>query len=190
LIFSDKSPESKESLSVKRKAIALCDGKNIGVELWDGVDFVQVQKFVFVCLVRAELFFRLERKGFLGDKHFEIIKTAYLSSGSMDASLYPICIIRSPKEDTVRSWAFLPTKTKLHGHNGVQFRGGGFHFQVYISSHKKPPEIMVAAAKEKAEFPIFVDYFTNSGAFTSSLNQMVKIAKANRAHKSSFAQKM
>lgn len=175
LILTDKSPGSPEYSNIQRKTLKKEDLENPGIELWTGVDFKRFQNFVFSCVFRGELFSRIERKELIGQKHFSGMKEIYADPRALDCETYPIILVRSPEEDEYRTWSFLPHRTRFGDHNGVMFRGGGFQFQVYVSSHVKPTNVMLARATKLGEIPVIVDHYKNTGSFKGSVPKIGNI---------------
>ena len=177
LIFANSSPQTPESQQVKRRILREGDKNNPGVELWTGVDFKRFQNFIFCCVLRGELFARTERRNIIGEKHFMAIKEMYRDTTVLNCEAYPIAVSHSPNDDEYKSWAFLPYSTKLFNHHGVLFRGGGFQFQVYASSHAKPLAVLLGRANKHGEIPIIVDHFKNTGPYKSSTGRLLDIVK-------------
>lgn len=177
LILTDNSPTSPEYKRLSRKMLREGDENNPGVELWTGVDFKRFQKFVFCCVLRGELFARTESRNIIGEKHFNAIKMMYEDPNAIDDETYPILLSRSPQNDQYKSWGFLPHRTRFFNHNGVMFRGGGFQFQIYASTHAKPDAVLLGRANKHGEIPVVVDHYKNTGSYKASTQRLNNIVK-------------
>lgn len=178
LVLTARSPEAPEHKALVRESFKFNkDGEIHNVHRLKNLDFGQLQRFVFACVLRTHLSEKLKGDYLLFDKHFDKLLSIYKDTAIIDDSSYPIMIGRYPDDDKFRDHIYLPFKTKKSGHHAVEFSGAGYFFWVFVSSHKKPTYVNNLSLKQDGYLHINEIYFKDCGTFKSMESSLNLLAK-------------
>ena len=139
LILTDRSPQSPEKLSIQKKITRVYDGEEkIEFEEWSGVDFIKFQGFVFSVILRCNFAGMIQGAIKLTEKHLNRIIELYNNNEFANDYSYPIILRKFNNPDKSKDLVVMPYFMKDSGHHVITFAGGGYCFNIYISSHLKP----------------------------------------------------
>jgi hypothetical protein len=177
LILTDRSPTSDEYKSIKKHSVIdyLTGGKVIAAK-WENIDFKKFQKFVFSVILRTHFAGKFNGNIALSKKHLDAILSIYKNEDglSLDDSSYPILICEYRKNDILKNHVILPCIGKREGHHIIEFSGGGYLFNVYVSSHSKPKCIKSLHLKRNGSIYLLKTFFNETGLYNTS----IRVAKA------------
>jgi hypothetical protein len=173
LVLTARSPQVDEYISVKREYVCKkYEGKKLEFAKWEGLDFRRFQNFVFSIILRSHFAAGLGGPLSLSQKHLDGILAIYKGSQPDDAS-YPILLLEYPRSDELRNHVVLLYMIKKAGHYIIEFAGGGYAFNVYVSSHAKPGYVRSLSVKSDGSTYFVIEPFRSTGLFKSSV-QIVK----------------
>ena len=125
------------------------------VERWSGINFRELQKFVFGVLLRQCYgSFEGEEPCLIGEYLLEI-RRRYEDELILDDAVYPIAISRLVV-DGFETGVRMPVLQNWVDFGVMVFMGGGYVFQVYVPSHDLPPGTMDVRLRTNGS--IFVKY--------------------------------
>jgi hypothetical protein len=178
LILTNRSPQSYEYLSVKRNyQEKVHDGNLRKFSLWEGIDFLKFQKFIFICILRTHFSNLKKGKPLLIEKHFNNIRDLYRSSNIINASSYPIIALNYLNNNGFEHILLMPFANKKDGHFFVEFSGSKYNFIVYVSSHKRPQYVSSLKLQENGSLYIIHDYMENTGTYKTTMSSVVGIVQ-------------
>lgn len=169
LILTDRSPNSDEYISVKKKYF--CEnykGEKEEFGKWENINFRKFQKFVFSIVLRTHFAGKIEGPISLNKKHLDGISAIYRDELNLDDSSYPILITEYSKNDTLKNHVILPYINKQEGHHVIEFAGGGYLFNVYVSSHSKPRFVKSLRLKSDGTMCLIIMFFQETGLYKKS----------------------
>jgi len=169
LILTDRSPNSDEYISVNKKYF--CEnykGEKAEFGKWENINFRKFQKFVFSIVLRTHFAGKIEGHISLNKKHLEGISAIYRDELNLDDSSYPILITEYSKNDKLKNHVILPYINKQEGHHIIEFTGGGYLFNVYVSSHSKPRFVKSLSLKSDGSMHLIIMFFQETGLFEKS----------------------
>lgn len=172
LILTDRSPNSDEYIAVNKKYF--CgnhkEEKEEKAEFgkWENINFGKFQRFVFSIVLRTHFAGKIEGTIPLNKKHLEGISAIYRDELNLDDSSYPILITKYPKNDKLKNHIILPYINKREGHHIIEFAGGGYLFNVYVSSHSKPRFAKSLRLKSDGSMHLIIMFFQETGLFEKS----------------------
>lgn len=172
LVLTDRSPDSDEYISVKRKYF--CGNYKEEKEekavfgKWENVNFKKFQKFIFSIVLRTHFAGKIEGPVLLNEKHLERILAIYRDGLNLDDSSYPILITKYPKNDKLKNHIIMPYINKGEGHHIIEFAGGGYLFNVYVSNHLKPEFVKTLRLKSDGSMHLIIMLFQETGLFEKS----------------------
>ena len=176
LIFTNRSPESLESKSVKRKNHQHYEnGNKVKYSLWSNIDFQKLQKFVFISILRTHFSLKQKNIKLLAEKHLKRMIEIYFDNNIFNDVSYPILIGKLDDVDDKKVTILLPINLKNVGHHRIDFLGGGYYFIVYVSSHRKPEEIYDLRLKKDGSIYITNHLFLEIGFLRDSYKRMREI---------------
>lgn len=178
-LLTERPPGSAVRRSLQKRSLYSSNQKGGAyVEHWSGFDFRPLQNFIFSVIIRAELYSRGFGQRLIPPSHFLKMCQAFNDICELDSSVYPFFVVRSPSGEMFEHISVAPHKVRYENHNVIAFRGAGFTFHVFVSSHAKSFESQLAIARESGELFCIVDEFQNSTMFRSSyLNLLTAIGK-------------
>jgi hypothetical protein len=180
LVLTARSPMTKEYASVKRDYVCeRYEGSNLEFAKWQGLDFRKFQNFVFSVILRTHFAGRIEGPILLTQKHLDGILAIY-KGGQLDDASYPILLLEYPKDDKLRNHIVLPYVTKRMGHHIVEFAGGGYAFNIYVSSHAKPRYVRPLSLKTDGSAYSVIESFSNTGLFKVAAEVVKSVKTAPR----------
>ena len=139
LVLTDRSPASPVFRSVRRRYETFRSGEEIAeYGHWENPDCSQFQKFVISVVLRTHFAGKLEGPLRLPANHVRGLLALYRTETAQDDLTYPIVVSEYSKSDNLRHHIVLPYINKREGHHFVELAGGGYIFNVYVSSHQKP----------------------------------------------------
>ena len=170
LILTDKSLAAPQRQKITKHLVeaGVEAGQLVRAELWSGIEFKLFQSFIFSVILRGALFQRERGEEILAPKHFERIRSLYRDPLAIDDEAYPVNVIQSPPNDLHKNWIALPFQDHVEGHSRVVFRGAGFQFYVYTSSHRKPDYIEQTSLRAQGTIPIPFQEFSSTGVYRAS----------------------
>jgi hypothetical protein len=176
LVLTARSPMATELASVEKNYICeKYNGRNLEFAKWTGLDFRKFQNFVLSIILRTHFAWNRKDPILLTQKHFEGILNIY-KGGQPDDTSYPIMLLEYPKSDKLRNLVVMPYVTRKMDHHVIEFAGGGYLFNVYVSSHEKPSYVRSLAVKNDGSAYVLIDPFINTGLFKGTV-QIVKSVK-------------
>ena len=129
------------------------------LEQWSGIDFKKCQRFVFSVLQRMVLSGMDKPEPLLYSDELEKMMNVYQDESNLDDSTYPILISKLTLAPTFRTGAVAPVRITADGNNflkmnllnlaTVQFRAGGYMFQVIIKIISVPINYRLAIERYK-----------------------------------------
>ena len=135
LILTERSPKSPEYLAVKRSYDEpLYNGTLLKISHWENFNFLKFQKFVFATVLRFHLAEKQSGLFLLIDKHFKKMLSIYKQHEAIDDESYPITVVKFLEGDAWKPCVVLPRINKKDGHHIIEFSGGGYHFNIFVSS--------------------------------------------------------
>lgn len=175
LVLTEHAPMTAEFTAVnKNYTCEKYDGKNLEFAKWIGLDFRKFQNFVFSIILRTHFAWNTNDPILLTQKQLEGILAIYKGSQPDDTS-YPIMLLEYPKGDKLRNHIVLPYVTRKSGHRTIEFAGGGYAFNIYISSHAKPSYVTSLSLKKDGSTFVMIDYFSNTGLFKGTFHTVKSV---------------
>lgn len=169
LILSNRSPDTIEYKSIKRQYTReKYNGKELEFGKWENIDFRLLQKFIFSIILRTHYAGRIEGPIFLNKNHLEKIQAIYKDESNLDDSSYPITIAEYSRDDKLRDHVVLPYIKKSEGHHVIEFTGGGYAFNVYVSNHSKPRHVRSLSLKKDGSVYLIITFFQDTGLYKNS----------------------
>jgi hypothetical protein len=175
LIFTDRSPESPEHQSIKKRGFTSKGRRWNDVYLWSNIDFHKLQKFIFICVLRTHFSFKHNNNFLLIDKHLNKLIDLYIDNSIVDDRLYPIIVSRIVDTGSLKKINVLPFKNKRDGHHCVEFKGGYFLFSVFVSSHRKSDYIYDMSLKKNGTMYVTDFSFLEIGTFAETMKKISRI---------------
>lgn len=168
LALTQRSPKTPERRGVIKRDSQFRDssGDITYYSCWEGVDFHKLQRFVFACVLRTHLAQKAKNEHLLIDKHFRRIHEIYRNESIVDDLSYPIVVTKLEGDDS-DGLVFLPFMNKSKGHHFIEFVGAGYTFRVFVSSHKKPDEVITMRLKENGGLLVISIPWGEYGTFKS-----------------------
>lgn len=183
LILTNRSPNSPEYLSVRRKFFPIkYPGEDLSLEQWYNLDFINFQKFVFASILRAHFSGSIKGCAQLNNFHSEKIFSLYNSKKTLDDNSYPIVIYKLKNNDPFKHQVVLPYFKRYSGHHLIEFMGNGYIFNLFVSSHKKPDFVDLFRLKIDGSVLFPLMNFKDMGLFAKTLH----LVKATLNHSSFF----
>ena len=179
LILTNRSSGSDEFKSIERtypKKNNVDD--NFEFCLWENIDFKKFQNFIFSVILRTHLAGRIKGSIQLNQEHLNRILSIYRDNTIIDDSSYPILLMEYHKNDKMRDHVILPFVKKLKGHHIVEFTGGGYAFNVYISSHSKPQHIKTFRLKKEGSLLVLNIFFQQTALGKKSIEVISTLEKS------------
>lgn len=165
LVLMGRSPASAEYTSVKKDYVCeRYEGATLQFAKWQGLNFRKFQNFVFSVILRTHFANRIEGPILLTQKHLDGILTIY-NGQQLDDSSYPILLLEYPKTDKLRNHIILPYITKKADHHVIEFAGGGYAFNIYVSNHAKPRYVKSLSLKKDGTIYSIIESFSNTRLF-------------------------
>lgn len=169
LILTERSTNSDEYKTVKRKRFYGNDkGEQIEFCLWEDIDFRKFQKFVFSIVLRTYFAEKIKGTIPLNKKHLDGILAIYEDELNLDDSSYPVLITKYYKNDKLKNHIVLPYISKQNGHHIIEFAGGGYLFNIYVSSHSKPRFVQSLRLKSNGSTYLIRMFFHETGLYRST----------------------
>lgn len=179
LILTDRSPESPEYRSVKRKRFKeQYENEILEFERWENVEFKKLQKFVLSGILRTHFSRKVAEYSLLNPLHLNRMLAVYRDDSINDDSSYPIMVIKIPEKDILRNQVVLPYIKRHEGHRIVEFTGAGFLFNVYMSSHKKPQFVNSLRLKSDGSMFLISMFFRETGLFKNTKRLIKTVSSA------------
>lgn len=173
LILTERSPQAPERLAVtKEYARGICNGERIEVSKWSGINFLQFQQFVFSVILRCYFAEMIQGPIVLHPKHLNKIHDLYLNNISNDDHSYPIMLMQFSNTDKYRDLIIMPYFSKIDGHHVINFAGGGYCFNIYVSSHAKPDFVSSLSLKSNGTTEVVTENIKNTEMFRIFLETM------------------
>ena len=177
LILTNRSQLSNESRAVFKKYFReKANGEYHEYSKWDNLNFLFFQKFVFSIILRAHFSGKIEGEISLSKKHLECLLSLYRDTQNQNDLSYPIFILEFPSNDPHKNHVVLPYFKKQDGHHILEFSGGGYLFNVYISSHAKPKHVISLRLKNDGSMYLIRMAFNETGLF-KNLSKLVNNLK-------------
>ena len=178
LLLTNRSPTSNEYLSVIRNYQEIVrNGETHKYSHWRNIEFLKLQKFVFICILRTHFSNLKNGKPLLIKKHFNNIRNLYKSDNVVDDRSYPIIALNYLNNNGFEDIVLLPFSNKKDGHFFIELAGSSFNFAVYVSSHKRPLYVNNLRLIENGSLYIIHDYMENTGTFRNTKSGVVNIAE-------------
>lgn len=178
LILTERSKQSPEYLAIDRKINKQPVRKELhSYSHWKNIEFHKLQKFVFICLLRTHLSMKKKGEYLLVDRHYKKIREIYMSSTISDDKSYPIIIVKYLDEDGFKDIIHLPYIDKKDGHFLIDFGGGGYLFNIYVSNHPKPDDITNLCLIENGSVYLVHDYIEQLGVLKGVSSKVIEIGK-------------
>lgn len=179
LILTNRSPETDEFKSIKRTYSKKNNGDDKSeFGLWENIDFKKFQNFIFAVILRTHFAGRIKGPISLNPKHLNRMLSIYRDDTILDDSSYPILLTEYHKNDKMRDHVILPFIKKLEGHHIVEFTGGGYAFNVYVSSHSKPQHIRTFSLKKEGSLLVLNIFFQETALGKQSIEVISTLEKA------------
>jgi hypothetical protein len=179
LILTNKSPETDEYKSVKRTYYNdNHQGEKLEVGVWENIDFKKLQNFIYSIVLRTHFAGRIKGPIALNSKHLERILASYKNEAILDDSSYPILVVEYHKNDKMRNHVILPFIKKIESHHIIEFTGGGYAFNIYVSSHPKPHHVRSLRLKKDGRLLLINIFFQETALGKKSLKLIGTLGKA------------
>ena len=177
LILTNRSLESPEYLSVKRKHF-----KNgiLEYEKWENIEFKKFQRFVLSAILRTQFSGHMKRHIQLNSSYLDKMLAVYKEESVNDDNSYPIVVIKAPEKDNLRNLIILPYIKKQYGHHIVEFTGAGYLFNVYVSSHRKPRSVNSLCLKSDGSMFLIIMFFRETGLIKNTTRLIKSIRSASK----------
>jgi len=180
MVLTDRTSKGAELATVKKEYFREpYDGKELTFAMWQGLDFKKLQNFVLSVVLRAHFANTAKDYTLLIPKHLNNILALYRGS-HLDDSSYPIIIFERPEQDDLRDFVVQPYLIKKDGHNVIEFAGGGYHFYLYVSSHRKPRSIESLSLKKDGSVYVLVVAIEETSLFQGMLRLVSSLKKIPR----------
>ena len=181
LILTDRSPYSDEYRGISRKYFTEnYKGENVEFSKWENIDFLKFRDFVFSIILKTHFSGKIEGPISLNKKHLDGILAIYKDALNLDDSSYPILVLEYPKNDKLKNHVILPYFEKKSGHHIIEFAGGGYLFNVYVSSHTKPRYVKSLRLKRDGSMYLINMFFQETGLYKNSKNVVKTLANVSR----------
>ena len=181
LILTERSTDSNEYRVIsKRNKVQYSKSEVLEFSRWKNINFTYFQKFIFSIILRSHFSGIIEGSISLTQKHLNRILTLYLDSHNLDDSSYPILLSEYPRDDPLLNHVILPYFEKKRGHHIIEFSGGGYLFNVYVSSHTKPRYVNSLRLKKDGRMYLIGMFFQETGVYKNSKNLVRTLTNISR----------
>jgi len=178
LVLTQRSISSSAYKSVDRKNHHVnSKWEKHHYSIWENLNFLKVQKFVFACLIRTHFSMKRRGKYLLVEKHFQKILELYKNAETLDDISYPIMVMKYSNIDGIENITYLPFINKKDGHFVIEFASGGYFFWVYVSSHQKPRFVNSLRLKDNGNLYILHSTVEETGTYKKVLPKLSEIAE-------------